>query len=154
MSELRLATVPFLDFIDFFYDICLVTQRISVCVLLQRHSHGRSSHSGASGSFKATETEQTLGSHVVDLNNILGQGAYGIVFLGKHAKTREPVAVKKLITSKEDGGRLALEEIKKYERLPPHPNIVKLLDYHFVDNAFWLVLEFCTDGTLEEFVCK
>ena len=125
-----------------------------MCVVLQHHSHGRSSQSGGSASFAATDTEQILGSHVVDLDNILGQGAFGIVFKGKHATTREPVAVKKLITSKEDGGRLALEEIKKYERLPPHPNIVKLLDYHFLDNAFWLVLEYCTDGTLEEFVYK
>jgi len=95
-----------------------------------------------------------LGKHLVNLTEELGSGSFGIVYAGKHATSGKKVAVKKLTIVDEEAGRLALEEIKKYERLPKHPNLVEMIDYHYQRNAFWLVLEYCTDGTLEQFVCR
>ena len=100
------------------------------------------------------ETEMVLGKHLVNLTEELGSGSFGIVYAGKHATSGKKVAVKKLTIVDEEAGRLALEEIKKYERLPKHPNLVEMIDYHYQRNAFWLVLEYCTDGTLEQFVCR
>ena len=100
------------------------------------------------------ENETRLGSHLVDLSDLLGQGAFGIVYAGRDATSGTPVAVKKLAIKQEEDGSQALEEIKKYLRIPPHANLVTLLDYHFKDNAFWLVLEYCTDGNMDEYVCR
>ena len=130
----------------------LMKARAAAAKPSQRDS-GRGDSSRSSGVSKK-ESDARLGSHLVDLNEILGQGAFGIVYAGRHATSGTPVAVKKLTILEEEAGTLALEEIKKYVRLPKHPNLVELIDYHFKDNAFWLVLEFCTDGTLEEFVCR
>ena len=92
-----------------------------------------------------------LGSYIVDLGEKLGQGSFGIVYRGRVAKSGDPVAVKQLEIRTDDHGTRALDEIKKYERLPAHPNLVKLLDFHYKNNAFWLVLEHCNGGNLDEF---
>ena len=117
---------------------------------------GRGSSRASVGdvAFSVETKEMVLGKHLVNLTEVLGCGSFGIVYAGKHATSGKKVAVKKLTINDEEAGRLALEEIKKYERLPKHPYLVEMIDYHYQKNAFWLVLEYCTDGTLEQFVCR
>ena len=95
-----------------------------------------------------------LGTHVVDLSDQLGHGSFGVVYSGQDIKSREHVAVKKLEILSDQRGEQALQEIKKYDKLRAHPNLVNLIDYHFKNNAFWLVMEYCSDGNLDEFMFK
>ena len=98
--------------------------------------------------------DMELGLYSVDTSTKLGQGNFGIVYKGRVTKTGAPVSVKQLEIRTDEHGARAMEEMKKYERLPEHPNLVKLLDFHYKNNAFWLVLEYCNGGNLDEFACK
>ena len=95
-----------------------------------------------------------IGLYTIDLSEKLGQGTFGVVYKGRITKSGEPIAVKQLEIRTDDHGTQALEEIKKYERIPAHPNLVKLLDFHYKNKAFWLVLEHCNGGNLDEFAYK
>ena len=46
-------------------------------------------------------------------------------------------------------GQTALEEIKKFEKIEAHANVVRMHDFHYGDSAFWMVMEFCDLGDLE-----
>ena len=54
----------------------------------------------------------------------LGFGAYGSVQLGKCLSTGQTVAIKKI------GRKIAVGEVEIHMKLN-HPNIIKMLDYHF-----------------------
>ena len=54
----------------------------------------------------------------------LGFGAYGAVQLGKSLLTGETVAIKRI------GRKIASEEVKIHMTLN-HPNIIRMIDYHF-----------------------
>ena len=56
----------------------------------------------------------------------LGEGTYGVVYKGKHKKTGELVAIKKIRLEKEDDGvpSTAIREISLLKNLK-HPNIVE-----------------------------
>ncbi|KAK2163136.1 hypothetical protein NP493_1479g00033 [Ridgeia piscesae] len=79
-----------------------------------------------------------LGLYSVDTRTKLGQGSFGVVYKGRVTKTGAPVSVKQLEIRTDEHGARAMDEMKKYERLPAHPNLVKLLDFHYKNNAFWL----------------
>ena len=90
----------------------------------------------------------------MDLSDQLGHGSFGVVYSGQNIKSGERVAVKKLEILTDQRGEHALEEIKKYGKLRAHPNLVNLIDYHFKNTAFWVVMEYCSDGNLDEFMFK
>ena len=46
-------------------------------------------------------------------------------------------------------GAEGLEEIKKFEKIEAHENIVRLHDFHYLDLSFWMIMEFCDGGDLE-----
>ena len=51
-------------------------------------------------------------------------------------------------------GSTAMQEIKLFDRLPKHTNLISLLDFHYNDRAFWMVMEFCEEGDLNDYVTK
>jgi len=62
----------------------------------------------------------------------LGQGAYAKVFVGTALAEGRSVALKLFERrSREAPGLDAETEVRRFCALPPHPNIVKLLDVHF-----------------------
>ena len=46
-------------------------------------------------------------------------------------------------------GAEGLEEIKKFEKIGAHENIIRLHDFYCVDSSLWLIMEFCDIGDLE-----
>ena len=49
-------------------------------------------------------------------------------------------------------GSEGLEEIKKFEKIESHPYIVRLHDFHYLDQSFWMIMEFCEAGDLEQYM--
>ena len=84
----------------------------------------------------------------------IGKGSFGVVYLGKHKKTKQQVAIK--ILNKE---RIKhLEEFEKIRleidilKLCHHPNILRILD-NFEDNDYiYIVTEFIEGGTLFKYL--
>ena len=93
-----------------------------------------------------------LGSYEIDLTNQLGMGTFGIVYPGKHKTRGTKVAVKKCEIKTDEHGSSAMVEIKNFQQLDGHPNIVHLFDFHYRDTCFWMIMEFCDSGNLDTYM--
>ena len=92
----------------------------------------------------------------VSRDKMLGQGAYAKVFVGTTLAGGRPVALKLFPRGRDPGAPVydAEMEVRRFCALPPHPNIVRLLDVQFFPQragghaaAIGLVFElFDTDG--------
>ncbi|XP_013421639.1 uncharacterized protein LOC106181717 [Lingula anatina] len=93
-----------------------------------------------------------LGQYEVNLMKKLGQGGFGVVFAGVDTRSRIKVAAKQIdIKRKERHGSTALSEIKVLQKLPSHQNLIRFLDYHFSQDSFWIVMDFCNMGEMKEY---
>ena len=45
-------------------------------------------------------------------------------------------------------------EVQLMSKIPPHPNIIQLLDHAIVNQHLWIFTEFCTRGSLDDFCTK
>ena len=95
-----------------------------------------------------------LGHYVVDKENVLGVGGFGIVYSGIDETTAKKVAIKQVKINKDEDGYMAMQEIKHFNRLPGHPNLVQLLDFHYKDKSFWMVMDFSDVGDLDVYICQ
>ena len=91
------------------------------------------------------ENPKLLFSHLTSI----GQGGFGEVFTGESVHDGKKVALKVMNGSMNaDFLQKHTNEIEAMRRLN-HPNIVSFEDVFFWDNQFWLVMEYCDGGTLE-----
>ena len=90
----------------------------------------------------------------MDKDNVLGVGGFGIVYSGIDETTAKKVAIKQVKITKDEDGYMAMQEIKNFDRLPGHPNLVQLLDFHYKDKSFWMVMDFSDVGDLDDYVCQ
>ncbi|XP_015593137.1 cyclin-dependent kinase 1 [Cephus cinctus] len=75
----------------------------------------------------------------------IGEGTYGVVYKGKHKKTGQIVAMKKIRLESDDEGvpSTAIREISLLKELR-HPNIVSLVDVLMEEPRLYLIFEFLT----------
>ena len=83
----------------------------------------------------------------------LGQGAFGVVYLVKQRKDNALFALKE-IDLRKPGMQQVMKEVETMKRLPSHRNIVKLHDHweSASKKDMWLLLEYCSKGTLSQFL--
>lgn len=79
------------------------------------------------------------------LISYLRLGTYGVVYKGKHKKTGEIVAMKKIRLESDDEGipSTAIREISLLKELN-HPNVVSLIDVLMEENRLYLIFEYLT----------
>lgn len=88
------------------------------------------------------------------LGKVIGEGTFGLVRLGEHAKTKLKVAVKILekakIADMADVDRVAREiHILKGCK---HPNIIELYDIIETELAIFMIMEFAAGGELFDYI--
>jgi hypothetical protein len=95
---------------------------------------------------------QQLGQYT--LEELIGEGGMGRVFLARHAMLRRPTAVKTL-----DGQFSDAAAVKRFEREVQlvssltHPNTIEIFDYgRTTDGVFYFVMEYVAGVTLEQLV--
>jgi tRNA A-37 threonylcarbamoyl transferase component Bud32 len=97
-----------------------------------------------------------LGQYVIQEQ--IGQGGMGAVYLAEHEQLRRRVAIKVLTPPKADAnGKLALERFLREARSAAaldHPNIVRLHDVGRQGDVHFLVLEYVEGDTLEGLIEK
>jgi len=76
------------------------------------------------------------------------------VFLAQHLNTSESVAIK--VTSKQEGDmEIVQTEVAALERIGDrHPNIAKMIEFFEDDEYTYLVLEYCSGGSLHDFLLQ
>lgn len=79
----------------------------------------------------------------IELQSILGIGAYGVVYLGQNFFNGQYFAVKLLIHSTSNS-----KEIDIHAYLSGHPNILKFEKMVYENNKTFMVIEYCPEGDL------
>ena len=84
----------------------------------------------------------------------LGAGGFSEVYLARHQKTQELVAIKIMlpkVAANQQKITLFLREIKNTQNLQ-HPHVIQLKDYCFTDGIFFCTLEYCPGGTVLDLI--
>jgi serine/threonine protein kinase len=96
---------------------------------------------------------QALLDYEYSPGNLIGHGAFALVFKGRKKKTLEVVAIKQ-ISLKSAPDHLSSIRQKEIEILKEvkHTNVVQLLDYHEEKSHIYLVMEYCNGGDLGDYL--
>ncbi|XP_040012365.1 serine/threonine-protein kinase ULK1a [Xiphias gladius] len=96
---------------------------------------------------------ESVGKFVFNRKDLIGHGAFAVVFKGRHKERRDWEVAVKCINKKNLAKSQSLlgKEIKILKELK-HENIVRLLDYQEMGGCVYLVMEYCNGGDLAEYL--
>ena len=81
----------------------------------------------------------------------IGEGAFGVVYLGIDKETREKRAIKRIDKVKILNFRRFMNEVYALKTLD-HPNIIKLFEIYEDEDSIYLVQELWTGGELFDYI--
>ncbi|CAB1432836.1 unnamed protein product [Pleuronectes platessa] len=96
---------------------------------------------------------ESVGNFEFSRKDLIGHGAFAVVFKGRHKEKRNWEVAVKCINKKNLAKSKSLldKEIKILKELK-HENIVSLLDYQEMGGCVYLVMEYCNGGDLAEYL--
>ncbi|XP_030274296.1 serine/threonine-protein kinase ULK1a isoform X3 [Sparus aurata] len=96
---------------------------------------------------------ESVGKFEFNRKDLIGHGAFAVVFKGRHKEKRDWEVAVKCINKKNLAKSQSLlgKEIKILKELK-HENIVRLLDYQEIGGCVYLVMEYCNGGDLAEYL--
>ena len=86
-------------------------------------------------------------SYSIDQKQVLGQGAFGVVFMGTDSK-KNRIAAKRIDGQKHQN--ILTHDLDRFLQFD-HPNVMKILDVHSDKNLVWVMMPFCEQGDLNYF---
>ena len=86
-------------------------------------------------------------SYSISQTEILGQGAFGIVYKGSDVKGNT-IAAKRIDGDKHP--RILTQNLERFLALD-HQNVMKILDVEKNDKVVWMMMPFCEHGDLNHF---
>jgi serine/threonine protein kinase len=92
-----------------------------------------------------------IGAYIIQ--DLLGRGGMGAVYLAEHLELHRKVAVKVLVPGKDEDHKLALERFQREARAAAaldHPNIVRIFDVSRHNDTPYLVMEYVEGETLQQ----
>nr|XP_022286175.1 serine/threonine-protein kinase ULK2-like isoform X3 [Crassostrea virginica] len=99
---------------------------------------------------------EVVGDYEYSKKDLIGHGAFAVVFKGRHRKRPNHVVAIKSITKKNlaKSQNLLSKEIKILKELSDlhHENVVALLDCKETTNHVYLVMEYCNGGDLADYL--
>lgn len=89
------------------------------------------------------------------LNSIIGQGSFAVVYKAVNLFYNKEFAIKVLCHGQnaEQNNSTYESEVNSLRKLN-HPNVIKLYDYFKEDGHLFIVLEYCSGGTLEDKISR
>jgi len=95
-----------------------------------------------------------LGDYV--LLKELGRGGFSLVYLARHKRTNEQVALKVMLPKVAANQRAVnwfLREVENMKVLK-HPNVVELKEFGYADETFFFTMEYCDGGSVVDLMEK
>ena len=86
-------------------------------------------------------------SYSIDTRDVLGTGAFGVVFKGCDVK-KNRIAAKRIDVN--DHPRILTQDLDRFQHLN-HQNIMKILDVEKSQNILWMMMPFCELGDLNHY---
>uniref|UniRef100_T1K1Z8 non-specific serine/threonine protein kinase n=2 Tax=Tetranychus urticae TaxID=32264 RepID=T1K1Z8_TETUR len=103
------------------------------------------------------ETVINVGEYFYQSSDLIGHGAFAVVYKGKHRTKDFPVAIKTIAKKNlQKSQNLLTKEINILEELTQlhHENVVALLGYNETVEHVYLVMEYCNRSDLAEYLHK
>ncbi|XP_067251210.1 serine/threonine-protein kinase ULK1a [Chanodichthys erythropterus] len=96
---------------------------------------------------------ESVGKYEFNRKDLIGHGAFAVVFRGRHKQKHDFEVAVKCINKKNLAKSQSLlgKEIKILKELK-HENIVSLLDFQEISGCVYLVMEYCNGGDLAEYL--
>ncbi|KAM8865742.1 serine/threonine-protein kinase ULK1a isoform 1-T1 [Synchiropus picturatus] len=96
---------------------------------------------------------ESVGSFEFNRRDLIGHGAFAVVFKGRHKEKRDLEVAIKCISKKNLAKTRSLlaKEIKILKELK-HERIVRLLDYQEMGGCVYLIMEYCNGGDLADYL--
>lgn len=89
-------------------------------------------------------------THGYELKESIGEGGYGTVYLVRSQRYQEDFVVKRIPVEVPDKITSEVEVLMSLH----HPNIINMYDYWFDDEALYVILEYCPNGSLKDYLKK
>jgi serine/threonine protein kinase len=88
------------------------------------------------------------------LGKLLGQGSVSEVYLATHQESGKQVALKTLQLNAAKQAEATQKFIREteYTRVLNHPQIIKLLDFNYAQDALFYTMEYCEGGSLSNLI--
>ena len=99
---------------------------------------------------KINEHVLKVKSYSIDTRDVLGQGAFGIVFKGSDTQ-KNTIAAKRIDVK--DHPRILNQNLDRFQKLH-HPNVMKILDVDKSEDIIWMMMPFCELGDLNHYYRK
>lgn len=130
--------------------------QVSISCLTESIIFNRQSESNKFPSVLENNKAQLNSASINDYVKVrdLGAGGFGEVYLARHHKTGELAAIKTLLPQvavQPYMKEMFLREIKNMKMLD-HPNLVQLKDFGCSDDAFFLIMEYCSCGSVSDLI--
>lgn len=89
------------------------------------------------------------------LNDVIGRGGFAVVYKASHVKYSMDFAIKVMSRSNHSHNNISSfeAEVNSLTKLD-HPNVIRLYDYFIDKKNLFLVLEYCSGGTLEDLISR
>lgn len=103
------------------------------------------------------DTVINVGEYFYQSSDLIGHGAFAVVYKGKHRTKDFPVAIKTIAKKNlQKSQNLLTKEINILEELTQlhHENVVALLGYNETAEHVYLVMEYCNRSDLAEYLHK
>ena len=99
-----------------------------------------------------SETNQQI-EDVYEKVKMLGQGAFGEVWLVKHKLFGKLFALKSIVKGPNSNDEEIINEIEILKKLD-HPFVLKILEFHSTPTKYYIVTDYCPEGELFEEIDK
>ena len=85
----------------------------------------------------------------------IGKGSFSVVYKGVHKTTGEVVAIKKInFANFSNSLKKRIHNEIFILKTIQHPNIVKLIDFEYVNDYIFIIFEYCDNGNVSQFIGK
>jgi serine/threonine protein kinase len=85
-------------------------------------------------------------------DELIAEGGYALIYKIQSVSDEKMYALKKIIIQSPNHKKQIKREIKIWKELSKYSNIVELVDFLFTERHAYIVMEYCEEGTLLDFV--
>ena len=86
------------------------------------------------------------------LDNLIAEGGYAMIYKIQSLSDEKILALKKINIQSSNHKKQIKREVKIWKELSKYGNIVELIDCEFTEKHAYIVMEYCEEGTLLDFV--
>ena len=87
-------------------------------------------------------------------HRLIAEGGFGFIYEISSIEDEKKYALKKINISSENHLNQIKNEIKLWKKLSEYKNIIHLFDYEIKEKTVYLIMEYCSEGTLLDYINK